>query len=100
MLILPTKKKWFDMILSGKKLEEYRDIKPYYTTRFKNIGLLTEDGHITFNQVEVMFRNGYSCNSPSFIAVCTLRIMRGKEKWGAKPGVKYYVLKIIKIKEN
>lgn len=49
MLILPTKKRWFDMILSGEKLEEYRDIKPYYTTRFKNIGLLTEDNHITFN---------------------------------------------------
>ena len=27
MLILPIKKKWFDMILSGEKKEEYREIK-------------------------------------------------------------------------
>lgn len=33
MLILPIKRKWFDMILSGEKKEEYRDIKPYYDTR-------------------------------------------------------------------
>lgn len=32
MLILPIKRKWFDMILSGEKKEEYRDIKPYYDT--------------------------------------------------------------------
>ena len=33
MLILPIKKKWFDMILSGEKKEEYREIKPYYDSR-------------------------------------------------------------------
>ena len=37
MLILPIKKKWFDMILSGEKREEYRDIKEYYETRFQNL---------------------------------------------------------------
>lgn len=35
MLVLPIKKKWFYMILTGEKREEYRDIKPYYTTRLK-----------------------------------------------------------------
>ena len=34
MLTLPIKKKWFDMILLGEKTEEYREIKPYWTTRF------------------------------------------------------------------
>ena len=29
MLILPIKKKWFDMIVSGEKKEEYREIKHY-----------------------------------------------------------------------
>lgn len=37
MLILPIKGKWFNMILSGGKQEEYREIKPYYMTRFKKI---------------------------------------------------------------
>ena len=36
MLVLPIKKKWFDMILSSQKKEEYREIKPYYKTRFYN----------------------------------------------------------------
>lgn len=35
MLTLPIKKKWFDMILSGEKKEEYREIKPYWDTRFE-----------------------------------------------------------------
>lgn len=39
MLVLPIKKKWFYMILTGEKREEYRDIKPYYTTRLKNSGV-------------------------------------------------------------
>ena len=34
MLTLPIKKKWFDMILSGEKKEEYREIKPYWFIRF------------------------------------------------------------------
>lgn len=37
MLTLPIKKKWFDMILSGEKKEEYREIKEYYETRFQNL---------------------------------------------------------------
>lgn len=37
MLILPIKKKWFDMILLGQKKEEYREIKPYWTTRFEKV---------------------------------------------------------------
>ena len=41
MLILPIKSKWFNMILSGDKQEEYREIKPYYTTGFKKIGSIT-----------------------------------------------------------
>ena len=36
MLTLPIKKKWFDMIVSGEKKEEYREIKPYYDSRFMN----------------------------------------------------------------
>lgn len=37
MLTLPIRKKWFDMILSGEKKEEYREIKEYYETRFQNL---------------------------------------------------------------
>ena len=43
MLILPIKKKWYDMILSGEKTEEYREIKPYYDNRLpKEFGFFRE----------------------------------------------------------
>lgn len=38
MIVLPIKKKWFDMIASGEKKEEYREMKPYYD---KRLGYLT-----------------------------------------------------------
>lgn len=97
MLILPTKGKWFNMILDGIKLEEYRDQKPYYRSRFHTIGLLDDYGLPTVNEVNVMFRNGYSSTAPSFVAKVSLDIKTGREDWGAEPGKEYYALKILSI---
>ena len=47
MLILPIKRKWFDMILSGEKKEEYRDIKPYYDTRLMDAFGTVSYTHLT-----------------------------------------------------
>ena len=96
MLILPIKKKWFDMILSGEKKEEYREIKSYYDTRFRNIW-----GYPAYwSEVHIVaFRNGYNANSPFFLAEVSLSTGVGKPEWGAEPGKKYYVLRINKILE-
>lgn len=95
MLILPIKKKWYEMILSGEKKEEYRESKPYYKTRFERLwrGSLIGSGV----KRKVMFRNGYSKHSPSFIATVTLDIGAGKTEWGAEEGKNYYILKICDI---
>jgi len=53
-LHLTLKKKWFDLILAGKKKVEYREIKPYWTQRL----LDKEDKAKKFDVIE--FRNGYS----------------------------------------
>ena len=109
MLTLPIKKKWCDMILSGEKKEEYRDIKPYYMTRFTNV--LFPKSEIPMDNVlleyvskfpnckefKVIFRNGYSKNSPQFIAKCTLSVGKGKEEWGAEQGKKYFILTVQEI---
>lgn len=51
MLILPIKKKWFDMIVSGEKKEEYREIKPYYDSRFMNaFGFLLAGGQMVLER--------------------------------------------------
>lgn len=98
MLILPIKKKWFDMIASGEKTEEYREIKPYYRSRLRNEGFLDQYGLPTLCQGRILFRNGYAGNSPSLEALCSLDIKTGRPEWGAEPGVEYYVLKILEIK--
>lgn len=94
MLILPIKKKWFDMIVSGEKTEEYREIKPYYFARFHNIW-----GYPAYwgESHRIGFRNGYSRYSPLIVAECTLATRTGKPEWGATPNTDYYVLTIKKI---
>lgn len=37
MLTLPIKRQWFDEILMGTKTIEYREIKPYWTSRFMKV---------------------------------------------------------------
>lgn len=106
MLILPIKKKWFDMILSGEKKEEYREIKPYYKSRFEHDFDVIEYHGKYINAFEenpvreIMFRNGYSKTSPSFIARCTLDIGQGKKEWGAGKGKQYFILTIHEILEG
>lgn len=109
MLILPIKRKWFDMIVSGEKKEEYRDIKPYYESRLLTLfGCIIVNGKLLQNimpeiarepEQEIMFRNGYSKNSPCCLALCRLRIGKGRPEWGAEPDKSYFILKILEVKE-
>ena len=100
MLILTIKKKWFDMILSGEKNEEYREIKPYYETRFMTVyGIAWIYGGISPIK-EILFRNGCSKESPQFVAKCALHIGTGKEEWGAEQNKEYYILRIHEIIER
>ncbi len=92
MLTLPIKRKYFDMILSGEKLEEYREIKKYYITRFATLGVGSGDIHT------IRFRNGYSKSSPTIECKVTISQDTGKEEWGAEPGKVYFVLKILEVK--
>ena len=99
MLILPIKKKWFDMIISGQKKEEYRELKPYYRKRFHTIGLLDDYGLPVPGTQKIVLRNGYSNDSPSVVVHCSIDIKPGKAEWGAELGKDYYVLKIEKIEK-
>lgn len=90
MLTLPIKKQWFDMIMSGEKCDEYREIKPFYNSRFKKL---------LYEIFDVKFRNGYSEKSPCVICECFLSKATGRAEWGAEPDKIYYCLHIIKILE-
>lgn len=96
MLTLPIKKKWFDMILSGEKKEEYRTRNNYYYTRFKKIIDNIEQGEQQF----ILLRNGYSKNSPTLkIEIENILIGGGKKEWGAFSGEMYFVIKIKNVEE-
>lgn len=107
MLILPIKRKWFDMILSGEKKEEYRDIKPYYDTRLMDtFGMIWVGDELIRaplpelqkNRVQlVAFRNGYGKDVPTIWTECSLSAGYGREEWGAEQGKKYYILTIENI---
>ena len=121
MLTLPIQKRWFDMILSSEKKEEYRDIKEYYETRFQNLfGAITIYPSSIFSDrskyellqgeavpeeirkdsiQEIIFRNGYSKDSKAIKARCKLRIGKGRPEWGALPDKQYYILEILDKEE-
>lgn len=90
MLTLPIKKRWFDMIVSGEKLEEYRDDTPYYAGRFGVSELL----HKPLN---VCFRKGYRADSPKiYCTVIPCRRFGAKPEWGGDPDKLCWVLQIIR----
>ena len=76
MLVLPIKKKWFDMIKSGEKKEEYREIKDYYDKR-----LASYFGENSITQKPVIFRNGYRHDSPKIKCWCNLDMREGEPTW-------------------
>jgi len=86
-LTLTLKKKWFDMIFSGEKKEEYRTIKKHWKSRLEGK-----------SYDKILFINGYHPDSPRFEIECLgISIATGKKEWGAEDAVEYYVIKLGKI---
>jgi hypothetical protein len=74
ILYLTLKKQWFDLIKSGIKKEEYREIKQYWIKRLSN----------TMDLRYICFINGYGKNAPRiFVEFNGLRIGIGIKEWGA-----------------
>ncbi len=75
-LHLNVKKQWFDMIASGFKKEEYREIKDYWVNRLMKADASFEK----FDLIE--FKNGYQKNAPTFIVkLNSIFIGKPKAKW-------------------
>ena len=104
-LQLTIKSKWFNLILSGEKKEEYREIKEYWVSRlvwllnpeqFTDISDLTNRIKETPLVMEtksyleyafyskVQFTNGYGKDKPTATFECLgIRIGKGEKKLGA-----------------
>lgn len=98
MLSLPIKMKWLEMIASGEKKDEYREIKPYWTMRFKNVFPFDGDNPIPGHIVDIKLKAGYDIDLPSLVVSASLSIGTGREDWGAVEGELYYKLHIESIK--
>lgn len=86
ILELILKRRWFDMIASGEKREEYRQPSKWILSRLEGK-----------KYDAVRFRNGYNPDSP--VCVCEFKGWKfgyGKKKWGggSTPGSPIIVIKL------
>jgi len=95
ILHLNLQRKWFDMILSGEKREEYRKISPYWDRIFKLSYPRIKGKYYLPSDVKICFSNGYKKDRDQFCAqLIGVHIGYGLEKWGAIPGERYYILSL------
>lgn len=111
MLILPIKRKWLEMIRSGEKKEEYREIKPYYTSRVRNlitfkpwtdgrtIEVIKSCGAKGIPFDHIVLRGGYDLLAPAVRIKGTITIGEGRPEWGAEPGKRYYIFRIDEVED-
>lgn len=102
-LDLALKFQWYDMIDSGEKKEEYREIKDYWCKRIKGFGQpmacpysLPSNGEERICQMKgttclsgsevkydkIRFRRGYT-NTYMTFKIDSMRVGKGKSEWGA-----------------
>ena len=82
-LKLTLKKKWYDMIFSGEKPEDYREKKDYWNRLIVN------------NYETVTFYLGYQKNRPEMhFEIESITEGCGKPEWGAEEGKTYYIIKL------
>lgn len=106
-LYLSLKKEWFDMIKSGEKKEEYREMTPYWRKRITDIDshlhelntLITTGQPVPIKPyTHVHFTLGYPRKDENEkhmeFEIKGVYIRNGKEKWGALPNKNYFVIEL------
>lgn len=113
-LTLSLKKQWFDMIKSGEKKEEYRELKPFWEKRLVDYKAIIADAQaLAFKRYvlripydvckdyprgydTLVFTLGYPKADDAERRLTfknpKIRIDEGKPEWGAEPGKLYFVI--------
>lgn len=76
ILHLPLKSEWYNLIESGIKTEEYREIKPYWIKRL----CITNSDFKHYDKVK--FSYGYTKKTMTFL-IEKISKGKGKKEWGA-----------------
>lgn len=97
-LRLPLKKQWYEMIESGIKTEEYREIKPYWTRRFIGMNQPLFSFRYGYQQANVKgythvkFSYGYTKRTMTF-EIKEITIGKEKLEWG-EPKEDVFIIKL------
>lgn len=109
ILYLPLKTEWYNLIESGIKKEEYREIKPYWIKRLctketlskLNVDSISNDMNTLMNLYSmniIQFKNfnkvkfiyGYTKKSMTF-EVINITLGKGKIEWGAMDDILFII---------
>ena len=101
VLDLPLKKEWYNMIESGVKTEEYREIKPFWIKRLTELStdvipFSMRNGYqsIPFKKYEyVRFRYGYTRRTMTY-KVKEIVLGHGKLEWGHTTAAAVFIIKL------
>ena len=114
-LTLPLQRKWFDMIKSGEKKEEYREIGMFWSVRFLGVTIAKKFNLVDYkfvdaqniredlnailtidNYEKLVFTLGYPKAGDTERRLTfknpKIRIGTGRPEWGAEPGKLYFVI--------
>ena len=107
-LHLPLKAKWYEMIESGVKIEEYREIKPYWIKRLCDnwvsgdtfidcmnnccINCIQTKLYNLYKYDAVKFSYGYTKRTMTF-EIESIAIGKGNPEWGA-PTEDVFIIKL------
>jgi hypothetical protein len=109
---------WYDMIASGEKKEEYRQIKEFYWKRLVDLDSIGgcykgcvdyyqwykpcfECHYIKWKHYDaVRFHRGQGGKVSMLVECNGIHIGTGKQEWGAVPGEMYFVISLGNILEE
>jgi hypothetical protein len=112
ILHLTLKKKWFDMIASGEKKEEYREMKGYWWKRLCTVGpvkfslaTILNNGErvdsLFIDYTHIIFRNGYQKNAPQITVQCLgIEIGNAKPEWSDNWSGNVFIIKLGNLTPN
>jgi len=87
MITLQLKKSSWLAIYNHERVEEYMKIRPHWEKRFRNLGLLDEEGKpVKYAMADVNMTYGFSGKSPTLRVRVTMGIRGGD-----------YVMKILRV---
>ena len=91
ILPLVLKKKWYDLIDSGEKTEEYRDAKPFWEKRIKK-WLNCQRDHLDISNKYLIIGFSRDCHKPDMFFMarfCEKRDVSLMPAWGEPQGTHY-----------